>query len=55
MSVKEPKYVHKKKRSEQSERVCVKTNFPFVKVKHKVKKWFSLVAFMLNLENNTGL
>ena len=44
-----------KKWSEQSERICVKTNFPFVKVKHKVKKWLSLVTFMFNLENNTGL
>lgn len=40
-----------KKWSEQSERVCVKTIFPFVKVKHKVKKWL----FMFNGENNTGL
>ena len=44
-----------KKWSEQSERVCVKTNFPFVKVKHKVKKWLSLVTLMFNLENNSGL
>ena len=44
-----------KKWSEQSERVCVKTTFPFVKVKHKVKKWLSLVTFMFNGENNTGL
>ena len=44
-----------KKWSEQSERVCVKTNFPFVKVKDKVKKWLSLVTLMFNLENNSGL
>ena len=44
-----------KKWSEQSERVCVKTNFPFVKVKDKVKKWLSLVTFMFKLENNSGL
>ena len=44
-----------KKWSEQSERVCVKTNFPFVKVKYKVQKWLTLVTFMFNLENNTGL
>ena len=44
-----------KKWSEQSERVRVKTTFAFVKVKHKVKKWLSLVTFMFNGENNTGL